>query len=578
MTTEKSRRSICILSVLVSLLAASCEKPAPGQDSARPTGNYVLPLMETTDIHGHIVDLDSDGTVHYKLAYIADKADDIRGHDDQCQKDRLLLLDGGDLYQGASVSNLLSGWPIYVAADRMGYDAVALGNHEFDWGIGNTVDADATLPDYDWNGQHFENKVPVVCANLYQDGQRVPFTCDYVIVEKTATGPGGATVPVKVGIVGFAVNYAGSIITTQFIDKGLSIREDYSIANDIAAELEANQGCDLTVLLIHGQARNAADRLGAHSAFDLVLGGHSHGTIDGKTDWGLPYLQGGCYCGYYACANLNFTVDAAGEVAFSGVTDWSVPNVDSRVDTRRYPGHNAYNLSEEIVAVSDAALAATAEQQNDVIGYITVGATTFYIDGSGERSAVMSNWMCDLLRRISEADVAFVNSGGIRTYFALEGQSRRDITVANVYEMFPFNNQVYRYRLTYAELLKVFEYSLTSGGGSLFSRVTGIDCCFTGGTVRALVKDGAEIYRDGSWAAGWASREVILAVCSYVATTERTDYATGLGNPLIPWNSTARLLDNTLIDNENAVRVLREEAAASGGHLYIDTAPHFIAW
>ena len=83
---------------------------------------------------------------------------------------------------------------------------------------------------------------------------------------------------------------------------------------------------------------------------------------------------------------------------------------------------------------------------------------------------------------------------------------------------------------------------------------------------------------NGSWTGDWASRYVTLAASSYVATTERTDYSTGLPNPLIWWNNSSRLLSNDLIDNENAVRVLRDEAASSGGLLNIDTNPHFILW
>ena len=190
----------------------------------------------------------------------------------------------------------------------------------------------------------------------------------------------------------------------------------------------------------------------------------------------------------------------------------------------------------------------------------------------------MSNWMCDIIRRIGEADVAFVNSGGVRTYFTLEGQSRRNITVANVFEMFPFDNEIYVYRITYAELLNAFVYSLTSGGSGLLSRVTGIDCYFSSNTVIKLVKDGTTIYYNGSWTGDWASRNVTMAVDSYVATNERTDNSTGIPNPCIEWNSTSRLIDNTLVVNVSAVSVLREEAAASGGLLSIDTVPHFIEW
>ena len=149
-----------------------------------PAGDYLLPLIETTDIHGLIADNSTD-SIHYRLAYIADKVKDIRGHGGAYKKERLLLLDGGDLYQGTTISNLQQGKPIYVSFDKMEYDAVALGNHDFDWGLENMVDPDATLLDYDYNGGHYVNEVPVICANLYQHGNRVSSTKDYVIVERT---------------------------------------------------------------------------------------------------------------------------------------------------------------------------------------------------------------------------------------------------------------------------------------------------------------------------------------------------------------------------------------------------------
>lgn len=80
----------------------------------------------------------------------------------------------------------------------------------------------------------------------------------------------------------------------------------------------------------------------------------------------------------------------------------------------------------------------------------------------------------------------------------------------------------------------------------------------------------------GQWTADWKSRSLILAVSEFLATSERTDRDTQLENPLREWNNMARLLSNSDVDNENAVRVLREEAKASGGHLYIDNKPYFI--
>ena len=112
----------------------SCQKeeiiPEPEPEKPNP-GVYSLPLIETTDIHGHIVAGETE-VVHYRMAYIADKVKDIRGHDDQYKKERLLLLDGGDIYQGSIVSSLQMGKPVYVTMDKMDYDAVTVGNHDFD--------------------------------------------------------------------------------------------------------------------------------------------------------------------------------------------------------------------------------------------------------------------------------------------------------------------------------------------------------------------------------------------------------------------------------------------------------------
>lgn len=486
-----------LLPLLVTAFLAACSKeptpwvPDSGEEGSYLPGEYQLPLIETTDLHGYIVSA-SNGALHYRMAFIADKVNDIRGRGDDYDKSRLLLLDGGDIYQGASISNLLGGKPVYVAMDRMGYDAVTVGNHEFDWGINNLVDADATMPDYTWEGQECVNAVPVVCANLYRNGSRVSTTKDYVIVEKTATNAKGAGIPVRIGIIGFAVDYASSIMTSKFTGMGYSINEDYTIAGRIAAELESSGRCDATVLLIHGAADRAAEKLGPSSAIDLVLGGHSHQSLSGTAGTGIPYLQGGRYGEHFA----------------------------------------------------------RAERQRSGGGHY---------------------------RRVGEADVAFVNGGGVRTQFPLDGQSRRNITVANIYEMFPFNNLTYVYKLTYEELLRVLEYSVTSAGESLFTSMTGIDCYFSNYAVSSLRKDGTVIYEKKKWTGDWASRTVTLAVSEYLATNQRVDSYTGLTNPLLEWNETPRLLFNELVDNENAILVLREEAAASGGLLSIDTATHYIA-
>lgn len=565
-----------LLALFAVAVIVDCKKEKPSDPPAKEDRQYLLPLIETTDLHGYLVN-QVDQTVHYRLAYIADKVNDVRGRGAEYSKDRLLLLDGGDIYQGAAISNMLDGKPVYVAMDRMGYDAVAVGNHEFDWDFERLAEQDATMPDYEWDGQDCVNSVPVLCANLYRDGNRVSSTRDYVILEKTAVNSKGEGKKVRIGVIGFAIDYSSSIMSSKFTEKGYSIKEDYSIANGIAEELEGSGQCDATILLIHGAADKAAADLGGNSAIDLVLGGHSHATMSGKADSGIAYLQGGRYGEHYATTELVFTAgESDGKVTYTGVGKLETPLVNASRDSRVSEGQNADDLEEDILAVSDVALSAISEKGKEVIGYITTDASTFGIPGSAGRACPMANWMCDIIRRIGNADVAFVNAGGVRTRIMLDGQPRRNITVSDVYEIFPFNNTTYVYELTYAELLLVLEYSMTSAGSSMFSGMTGIDCHFRDYSLYSLWKDGTLIYWKKKWTDDWATRKVTLAVSEYLATNLRADSYTGLDNPLPQWNDTPRLLSNDRVDNEWAVRVLKEEAASSGGLLYIDTATHFI--
>ena len=132
-------------------------QPTTTDTAAQPTSSeppletdtvYYLPVMETSDIHGYIAD-NSGIMPLYVLSYISDKAKDIRGYGENYRKEKLLLLDAGDIYQGNTLSNLLNGDSLSAAYQMMGYDVVTIGNHEFDWGIENMIDSDKTMKDFE---------------------------------------------------------------------------------------------------------------------------------------------------------------------------------------------------------------------------------------------------------------------------------------------------------------------------------------------------------------------------------------------------------------------------------------------
>ena len=128
---------IILTLVLIIILSFSLKNEVNAAD----TNDYILPVFQTTDVHGYIAEKSGDN-YQYLLSYISDKVKDVRGYGSDYNKDKALLLDSGDNYQGSTMSNLLNGQPITAAFSIMDYDAVTIGNHEFDWGIENTIDAD----------------------------------------------------------------------------------------------------------------------------------------------------------------------------------------------------------------------------------------------------------------------------------------------------------------------------------------------------------------------------------------------------------------------------------------------------
>ena len=147
---------------------------------------YYLPVYETSDAHGYLANVTDDGQTQYLMAYISDRLNAARAGG----RDKAVVLDGGDIYQGTTLSNLTHGNSLSAAYALMEYDAVTVGNHEFDWGLDTVIDSDGTMMDYalgdNWQGV---NSTPVVISNLYQNGSKVSWGRDNIILDKTAVDP-----------------------------------------------------------------------------------------------------------------------------------------------------------------------------------------------------------------------------------------------------------------------------------------------------------------------------------------------------------------------------------------------------
>ena len=424
------------------------EEPAPTEEPT-PTpepeaAEKIIRVFETSDIHGYLLDTSGgeESKFQYRLAYIAQVVNEARADG---QYDDVLLVDGGDIYQGMPVSNLTMGAAMIAALDAMDYDAVALGNHEFDWSVSEyAADADGTLPAYAFGDYAGDPEIPVLACDLYdaETHERVGFTRDYVIVEKAG---------LRIALIGYIPDYSRSIMYEKIAP--YAIEDDLS---DLAArvkEINAAEQPDVTIVMAHAMPVDVAEALSPEDV-DLVTGGHKHAGISGVAESGVPYIQADCYAQGYASATI--VVDAQGKVRieeplYTPITE----DEEALFDTPE----NADHLDPTVLAISHAAWDDISDEMTEVIGYIDTPIQKKGYLGPIETSG--GNWFTGVMLRATASDgvvAAFYNRGGFRADMLIpEGETQRILTVGDVYAIAPFNNLWLIYELSGEELAKQIE-------------------------------------------------------------------------------------------------------------------------
>ncbi|MGE4414915.1 MAG: bifunctional UDP-sugar hydrolase/5'-nucleotidase [Bacteroidales bacterium] len=234
------------------LLASSC---IYGQD---------LVILHTNDVHSNIEPLKSgrnagNGGFQRRANYIKTVRD---------SHPNVLLLDAGDYNQGTPYYTLFKGEMEVMLYNAMGYDAVSLGNHEFDDGQ-EALAKRLQKADY-----------KTLCANYdFDDTPLEGIIEPYTIIHK-----GGK----KIGIIGALLDLNGYVSAKAI--EGLEYNNPVRIVNKLAKMLKKKENCDLVIVLSHlGYSSRRKDGPGdlelaqASRNVDLVLGGHSHTFLEEPT-------------------------------------------------------------------------------------------------------------------------------------------------------------------------------------------------------------------------------------------------------------------------------------------------------
>lgn len=211
-----------------------------------------LTVLHFNDTHSNIDpvrtgELKGRGGVIEQAAYI----DSVRTADG---RRNVLLLSAGDFSQGTSYFPELGGDIEIDVFNAAKYDAVAIGNHEFDNGVPELarrlrrLDAPALCANYDFSGTELEGEVK-----------------PYVILRKAGK---------KIGIIGLLPDV--SVVVSAELVEGLEYLDPAAVVNEYADFLRNRKRCDLVICLSHLGFKGDKELASQVRNVDLIVGGHSH--------------------------------------------------------------------------------------------------------------------------------------------------------------------------------------------------------------------------------------------------------------------------------------------------------------
>ena len=217
-----------------------------------------LTILHVNDTHSNIEpqrngELEGRGGVVEQAAYI-DSVRCVEG------KGNVMLLHAGDFSQGTSYFRVFNGDIEVDVINAMQFDALCLGNHEFDNGLEELARRVRNL------------NAPVLCANYDFSGTALEgLIKPYVVVSKAGR---------KIGIIGLLTELS-NLVSPDIVSR-LKFQDPVEVAEKYAGRLKAD-GCDLVIALTHLGYYYDEKLAGKTSSVDVIVGGHSHTDLDDLT-------------------------------------------------------------------------------------------------------------------------------------------------------------------------------------------------------------------------------------------------------------------------------------------------------
>jgi len=362
--------SVILLTLLVSAGLALPQAPA------------TLVLLHTNDLHGQVLPRDGAGGLAALATVILREKPD-------------LLLDGGDMFTGTMVSDETFGKPMIEVMNHLGYAAVALGNHDFDYGLAEL------------RNRLKEARFPLLSANVTGVQEVRPYTI------LTVKG-------VRIGVIGLTVE---NLLTVTH-PKNLKTITVNSIVDAVGETLpKVRPLSDFVILLAHISFEEQLRVAKAFPEIRLIVAGHPHqprATQVGQT----LIVEAGSSAQYVGKV----------EIRLSGKTPESMTS--EMIPVRNVPPNPEI---QSIIAPYEKAVAARMAER--------LGEARADLRKSDTEESPLNNMVADALRDGAKTQIALHNVGGIRAVLR-----KGTITRGGIFEVVPFQNTLVKMSLTGSQI------------------------------------------------------------------------------------------------------------------------------
>lgn len=357
-------------------------------------------FLMINDTHGAF----TDSSAGYSIGRVDTLVDNLTNRNGD-----YILIHNGDAFQGSYVCGETYGLPMIEALNTIGFDCFVLGNHEFDWGI------DKIAQYADGNMANGEANFPFLGANIYYKGttNRPEWIDPYTIVEYGS---------LKIGIIGVIGATQESSILTRYVED-YEFVDPINIIEENAKILRTTEACDVVVVATHDYdeyLNDAIASLSGNAIIDAIFCGHTHQLIsesvlrsDDKT---IAVVQNNHK--NVTASEVIITLDENGD--YEGYTS----NIYSP---------SSYEISSDISILINQ-YSDLIDEANEVLGTTDYGISRSHLGAYAIN--MMLSWDYSEYD-FGDIDVSIINTGGVRATI-----DAGEITRADVFEVFPFNNMV----------------------------------------------------------------------------------------------------------------------------------------